>query len=35
MLLREVDNIGRGMKVNKEEIFGMYVALEKYINTGS
>lgn len=25
-------NIGRGMKVNKEEIFGMYVALEKFIN---
>jgi L-seryl-tRNA(Ser) seleniumtransferase len=25
--------LGRGMKVNKEEIFGMYVALEKYINT--
>ena len=25
------DNIGRGMKVNKEEILGMYVALEKYI----
>lgn len=25
-------NIGRGMKVNKEEIVGMYVALEKYIN---
>lgn len=24
--------IGRGMKVNKEEILGMYVALEKYIN---
>jgi L-seryl-tRNA(Ser) seleniumtransferase len=24
-------NIGRGMKVNKEEIVGMYVALEKYI----
>jgi uncharacterized pyridoxal phosphate-dependent enzyme len=24
-------NIGRGMKVNKEEIFGMYVALESYI----
>lgn len=24
-------NIGRGMKVNKEEILGMYVALEKYI----
>lgn len=26
-------NIGRGMKVNKEEILGMYVALDKYINT--
>ena len=25
-------NIGRGMKINKEEIFGMYVALERYIN---
>lgn len=25
------DNIGRGMKVNKEEIFGMYVALDRYI----
>ncbi len=25
--------IGRGMKVNKEEILGMYVALEKYIHT--
>lgn len=25
-------NVGRGMKVNKEEIFGMYVALEKFIN---
>jgi uncharacterized pyridoxal phosphate-dependent enzyme len=24
-------NIGRGFKVNKEEILGMYVALEKYI----
>lgn len=24
--------IGRGMKINKEEIFGMYVALEKYVN---
>jgi seryl-tRNA(Sec) selenium transferase len=24
--------IGRGMKVNKEEILGMYVALEKYVN---
>jgi L-seryl-tRNA(Ser) seleniumtransferase len=23
--------IGRGMKVNKEEIFGMYVALEQYL----
>ncbi|HPT20812.1 MAG TPA: hypothetical protein PLR88_02610 [Bacteroidales bacterium] len=26
-------NIGRGMKVNKEEVFGMYVALEKFVNT--
>ncbi len=26
------NNIGRGMKVNKEEILGMYVALEKYVN---
>lgn len=26
-------NIGRGMKVNKEEILGMYVALDKYINS--
>ena len=26
-------NIGRGMKVNKEEILGMYVALDKYVNT--
>ena len=25
-------NIGRGMKVNKEEILGMYVALDKFIN---
>jgi L-seryl-tRNA(Ser) seleniumtransferase len=25
-------NIGRGMKVNKEEILGMYVALEKFIS---
>ncbi|UHG89248.1 aminotransferase class V-fold PLP-dependent enzyme [Spirosoma oryzicola] len=25
-------NIGRGMKVNKEEILGMYVALERFIN---
>ena len=25
-------NIGRGMKVNKEEILGLYVALEKYIS---
>jgi L-seryl-tRNA(Ser) seleniumtransferase len=24
-------NIGRGMKINKEEILGMYVALEQYI----
>lgn len=27
------NNIGRGMKVNKEEIFGMYIALERYLNT--
>jgi D-glucosaminate-6-phosphate ammonia-lyase len=27
------DAIGRGMKVNKEEILGMMVAVEKYINT--
>lgn len=26
------NNIGRGMKVNKEEIFGMYAALERFIN---
>lgn len=26
-------NIGRGMKVNKEEIFGLFFALEKFINT--
>jgi uncharacterized pyridoxal phosphate-dependent enzyme len=26
-------NIGRGMKVNKEEILGMYVALDHYINS--
>lgn len=26
-------NIGRGMKVNKEEIVGMYVALERFMNT--
>lgn len=26
------NNIGRGMKVNKEEILGMYVALEQFIN---
>lgn len=26
------NNIGRGMKVNKEEIFGMYVALDRFIN---
>ena len=26
------NNIGRGMKVNKEEILGMYVALENYVN---
>ena len=25
-------NIGRGMKVNKEEILGMYVALEKFLS---
>jgi seryl-tRNA(Sec) selenium transferase len=25
-------NIGRGMKVNKEEILGMYVALERFVN---
>jgi uncharacterized pyridoxal phosphate-dependent enzyme len=25
-------NIGRGMKINKEEILGMYVALEKFIH---
>lgn len=25
-------NIGRGMKVNKEEILAMYIALEKYMN---
>jgi uncharacterized pyridoxal phosphate-dependent enzyme len=25
-------NIGRGMKVNKEEVLGMYVALERFIN---
>ena len=25
--------IGRGMKINKEEILGMYVALEKFVNT--
>ena len=25
-------NIGRGMKVNKEEVFGMYAALERYVN---
>lgn len=25
-------NIGRGMKVNKEEILGMYAALERYVN---
>ncbi len=25
-------NIGRGMKVNKEEVFGMYAAIERYIN---
>lgn len=26
-------NIGRGMKVNKEEIFGLYFALKRFINT--
>jgi uncharacterized pyridoxal phosphate-dependent enzyme len=26
-------NIGRGMKVNKEEIVGMYVALERFMST--
>ncbi len=26
-------NIGRGMKINKEEILGMYVALDKFVNT--
>src|SRR5680860_870566 len=25
-------NIGRGHKINKEEILGMYVALEEYVN---
>ncbi|MEH6306565.1 aminotransferase class V-fold PLP-dependent enzyme [Olivibacter sp. CPCC 100613] len=25
-------NIGRGMKVNKEEVLGMYVALEKFVH---
>ena len=25
-------NIGRGMKINKEEIVGMYVALERYLS---
>lgn len=25
-------NVGRGMKINKEEILGMYVALEKYVS---
>ena len=25
-------NIGHGTKVNKEEILGMYVALERYVN---
>ena len=25
-------NIGRGMKVNKEEIFGMYAALDRFVN---
>ncbi len=28
------DTIGRGHKVNKEEIFGLYVALEKFIRDG-
>ena len=27
------NNIGRGMKVNKEEIFGLYFALERFINS--
>lgn len=27
------NTIGRGMKVNKEEILGLYVALEKYLET--
>jgi len=26
-------NIGRGMKINKEEIIGMYVALDHFVNT--
>ena len=26
------DTVGRGMKVNKEEILGMYIALESYVN---
>ncbi len=26
-------NIGRGMKVNKEEIFGLYIALERFVNS--
>lgn len=26
------NNIGRGMKVNKEEIFGMYAALERFLD---
>lgn len=26
------NNIGRGMKVNKEEIFGMYAAVERFVN---
>jgi L-seryl-tRNA(Ser) seleniumtransferase len=25
-------NVGRGMKVNKEEVLGMYMALDSYIN---
>ena len=27
------NNIGRGMKVNKEEIFGLYFALERFMNS--
>lgn len=26
------ENFGRGMKVNKEEVLGMYIAIEKYVN---